>query len=288
VKRAIACLLAAACGAAAAADDARTQAQQRIALVARLVADSPAAQRIATSGQSLAVSHLDESKLHLARAQDAFKAGDYAAARKAADEALGHLGMARRMAPDAPSRQQALRQRQEQQQAAIDRLIEAWRERALAAGKAGDADLVDAIGLAGSARALAQGARYEEALQQLAAAQARVLAGMTRLYADARDLDYTQRAATPAEALRIEMAQYSALADLLPTALAEMKPRPDAQALIERYRLSALALHHQAQQSYERGDSADALASLRSAALYLQRALSAAGVVTPNPTGDNP
>jgi hypothetical protein len=288
VKRAAWCSMALAFGAAVAADEARTQAEQRIALAARLVADSPAAQRIASSGQSAAVSHLDESKLHLARAQDAFKAGDFAAARKAADEALGHLGMARRMVPDAPSQQQALRLRQEQQQAAIERLIEAWRERALSAGKADDADLVDAIGLAGSARTLANGARYEEALQQLAAAQTRVLNGMTRLYANARDLDYTQRAATPAEALRIEMAQYSALADLLPTALAEMKPRPDALALIERYRRSAQALHQQAQQSYERGDSAGALASLRSAALYLQRALAAAGVVTPNPTGDNP
>jgi len=59
-------------------------------------------------------------------------------------------------------------------------------------------------------------------------------------------------------------------------------------ALIERYRQSADALHTQAQRSYARGDTAAALASLRSAALYLQRALAAAGVITPLPTDDKP
>jgi hypothetical protein len=78
------------------------------------------------------------------------------------------------------------------------------------------------------------------------------------------------------------------MVDLLPVAIAQMKPRPDALALIERYRQSADALHTQAQRSHERGDTAGALASLRSAAQYLQRALAAAGVITPLPTDEKP
>jgi tetratricopeptide (TPR) repeat protein len=283
---ALACTLLAA--AAPAAEDARTQAEQRIALVARLVADSPAAQRIVASGQSAAVSHLDESRLHLARAQDAFKANDYALARRAADEALMHLGHARRMVPDAPARQQMQRQRHEQQQAALERLLEAWRARAAARSDNGNADLLDAAGLIGNARSLGQNGRHDEALQQLAAAQERLVRGMARTYAGAGDIDYTPRAATPGEAFHLELAQYGAMADLLPVAMAQMRPRPDALALIERYRQSANALHTQAQQSFERGDSANALANLRNAVLYLQRALAAAGVVTPLPADEKP
>jgi len=288
MKRAVALACALAAATSIAADDARTQAEQRIALVSRLVADSPAAQRISTSGQSAAISHHDESKLHLARAQDAFKAGDYALARRAADEALMHLGHARRMVPDAPTRQQGLRFRAEQQQEALERLLEAWRARAAAAGATGDNDLLDATGLIGNARTLVQNGRHEEALQQLGAAQERLVRGMGRSYASTREVDYTARAATPAEAFHVELAQYGAMADLLPVAVAQLRPRADALALIERYRQSATALHGQAHRSYERGDSSAALASLRSAELYLQRALSAAGVVTPLPTDEKP
>jgi hypothetical protein len=287
------CVAALACAlmattAAAAADDVRTQAEQRIALVARLVADSPATQRIATSGQSAAISHLDESRLHLSRAQDAFKANDYALARRSADEALAHLSHARRMVPDAPARQLALRQRQEQQQAALERLLEAWRERAVASNTVDDGELLNAAGQIGAAHMLGQNGRHEEALQQLAAAQATLVRGMGRTYANARDIDYTSRAGTPAESYRLETAQHGAMVDLLAVAIAQMKPRPDAMALIERYRLSAEALQTQAHRSYERGDTAAALASLRSAALYMQRALAAAGVITPLPTDEKP
>lgn len=288
MKRAFPLAWALVAAASLAADDARTQAEQRIALVARLVADSPAAQRISASGQSAAISHLDESRLHLARAQDAFKAADYALARRAADEALMHLGHARRMVPDAPTRQQALRSRAEQQQEALERLLDAWRTRATDSGAGGDGDLLDATGLLGNARMLAQNGRHEEALQQLGAAQERLVRGMGRAYASTREIDYTARATTPAEAFHIEMAQYGAMADLLPVAVAQLRPRADALALIERYRQSAAALHGQAQRQYERGERSAAVATLRSAETYLQRALASAGVITPLPTDEKP
>jgi tetratricopeptide (TPR) repeat protein len=267
---------------ALAADDARTQAEQRIALVARMVGDSPTSQRIISSGLGAAVSHLDESKLHLARAQDAFKAGEYPSARRAAEEALVHLGHARRMVPDSPARQQTLRLRHEQQQAAIERLIEAWRERA---GSAADAELVEAMGHVGSARQLGQSARYEEALKELSGAQAHLLTGMARLFAS-REVDYTPRATGPAEQFQLELSQYDAAAGLLPLAIAELKPRADAVALIDRYRTTATALRVQAQQQMARSENSSALASLRSAMQYVQRALAAAGVATPTPTGE--
>lgn len=275
-------LLLALCSSVGAADDAKTQAEQRVRLATRLIADSPAAQRIQASGHAMAISHLDEGRLHLSVADEALKAGDYPKARKTADDALHHLGMARRLAPDAPSRQLMLRQRHEQQLASMERLIEAWRVRA-GATAGNDNTLLDAMGLVGQARLQGEQQRYEESLQTLAAAERYLLDGMSRVLTS-RELDYSARAATPAETYRMEMARHSGLAELVPLALRELQPRPDARALIERYLQSGKALHAQAQRRFEVGDTTGALATLRSASSYVERALNAAGVVTPAPT----
>jgi hypothetical protein len=262
-----------------AADDAQAQAEQRVRLAARLIADSPAAQRILSSGHAAAISHLDEGRLHLSAAEEALKAGDFARARKSADEALMHLGMARRLVPDAPQRQAALRQRHEQQLAAAERLVEAWRVRAGTSAASDDA-LLDATGLVGQARRLGEEQRYEDGLQALAATERRLLDGLNRALAT-REIDYTARAATPEEAWQQEMARHSALAELVPLALRELQPRTDARALIERYLQSAKSLHAQAGRRYEAGDMHAALGLLRDASLHVERALAAAGVVTP-------
>ena len=261
------------------ADDARAQAEQRVRLASRLIADSPAAQRILASGNGLATSHLDEGRLHLSLADEALRAGDYARARKAADDALQHLGMARRLVPDAPSRQQALRARHQEQFAALDRLLEAWRTRA-GAQAGGDPALLDATGL-GEAQ------RYEEGLQLLASAQRLVLDGMNRSLVS-REIDYTVRPADADEAFRAEMARHAALADLVPLALRELQPNAEARALIERYLQSGRTLQGQAMLRHGGGDARGAVEHLRGASEFVQRALQAAGVMTPGAAGDPP
>lgn len=268
----------------AVADDERTQAEQRVRLAARLIADSPAAQRIQASGNAVAISHLDQGRLHLSTAEEALKAGDAVKARKSAEESLQHLGMARRLVPDLPARQQALRQRHEQQLASVERLVEAWRVRA---GTNSDSALLDATGLVGQAKRLGEVQRYDDSLRTLSAAEQQLLGGFSHLFAS-RELDYTTRAANPAEAYHDEMASYSSLSELVPMAVRELTPRADARQLIDRYTKSAQALHLQAQQRFEAGDRDGALANLRSAVMYVQRALAAAGVVTPAPTGSTP
>jgi hypothetical protein len=268
----------------ASADDARSQAEQRVRLAARLLADSPAAQRIQASGHTAAISHLDEGRLHLSVAEQALQAGDHARARQSADESLQHLGMARRLVPDQPLRQQALRQRYEQQLASVERLVEVWRQRA--DGRDGNA-LLDAIGTVGLARRLGEQQRYDDSLRALAAVEQQLVTGLARVF-PSRELDYTPRSSDAAGAFGDEMASYAVLSELVPLAVRELSPRADARALIERYLQSAQALHAQAQKRFETGQSEAALATLRSATLYLQRALSAAGVVTPLPTGPSP
>ena len=279
-------MLAAALGVpAAAADEARVQVEQRIRLAARTLADSPAVQRIVASGHVAARTHLDEGRLHQSHAEQALARGDLTAARKSADEALMPLAMARRLVPDVPAHQAALRARHEQMLAAIERLIEAWRVRTGTASA--DTELLDATGLVGNARLLGQEARYEESLRLLAAAEQQVLAGLGRLHAS-RELDYTVRSDTPLDEYRQELARHGELAELVPLAVRELKPGPDAQKLIERYQQTARTLRAQAQQRMDAGDPTAALVQIREASQVLQRALGAAGVHTPNPTESKP
>jgi hypothetical protein len=272
-----------------AADDtaARAQVEQKIRLVSTLISDSPAAQRIGSSGSPQAVGHLDEGRLHHARAVDLLARGDLAGARGAADEALKHLGVARRMVPDASARQAAARQRHEQLMGSVERLIDAWRVRAGAQAPDDGNDLTSAIGLVGVARQQAQEGRYEDANQALMQAERHVLSGMNRTL-HAATLDYTQRSASPAEEFQHELARHRDFAELLPLAVRDLKPRPDALALIERYGETSGSLQAQALQRFQAGDTTQALNHIRSATQYLQRALLAAGVVSPLPTGTTP
>ncbi|HET9821914.1 MAG TPA: hypothetical protein VFQ16_08820 [Burkholderiaceae bacterium] len=275
------------CGSQAGATDAalaRQQAEQRVRLAERLIADTPAAQRIGGSGQAQAIAHLDEGRVHLRVAEDALKSGDYAGARRAADQALQHIGQARRLVPDAPARQQAQRQRQEQRLAALERLLEAWRSRALTAGRLGH-EWLEASALIGQARQLGEAQRFEESLALLTQAEPRVLAGMQTVIG-ARELDYTERAASPAEAWRIERSRHAALTELVPLALRELRPHNDVRTLIERYQHSSEAIAAQAQVRRDTGETDAALDLLRVATMYLQRALSAAGLVLPADEGN--
>lgn len=262
----------------------RAQVEQRLKLVASLLSDSRRAQRITASGSSEAVAHLDEGRVHHSLAGELLAKGDLAGARKAADEALKHLGMASRHVPDAPSRREAARARHEQLLASVERLLESLRARA---GQAEATDVTAAMGLVSVSRQHAQEGRYEEANQALGQAERHVLAGMNRTL-NATTLDYTVRASSPVEEFQIELARHRGLADLIPLAVRDLQPRADALALIERYGESRSALYGQALQQFQSGDVVQALAHLRNATLFVQRALLAAGLVAPQPTGNSP
>lgn len=262
----------------------RAQLDQRLKLVAGLLSDSRSAQRIATSGNAEAVAHLDEGRVHHALAADLLAKGDLAGARKAADHALHHLGLARRSVPDAPARLEAAKQRHEQLLASVERFVETLRARA---GGAEASDLTAAIGLLDVARQHARAGRYEDANQTLGAAERHVLAGMNRTL-HAATLDYTVRASSPLEEFQNELARHQSLVDLVPLAVRDLRPRPDAMTLIDRYGETRATLYGQAMQRFQAGEVADALIDLRNATLYVQRALLAAGLVAPQPTGNPP
>jgi hypothetical protein len=283
-------------------DDAtRRQVEQKLLLVARMIGDTASVQRIQASGNTLAQTNYEEARVHLAAAQDFMRRGDLHAARRSADDALRHIGLARRLAPDMPVKLAAARQRHDQLLASLERLMTAWRSRAQAAaaaaaaplpsGRAGpspdqdSARLTAAQGLMARAAQLAGDKRYDEASTLLSQAERHVLEGMNSLL-HAATLDYSARPASPAEELEQELARQRGLAELVPLALADLKPRPEAVGLIERYSDTAATLRAQALQKQQAGDIAQALVLIRNALLYVQRALQAAGLVAPQATGE--
>lgn len=277
-------------GAAQAADDdsaLRQQLEQKIRLTANLISDSPSAQRIGVSGNAEAVGHLDEGRLHHAMAVDLLAKGDHAGARRAVDEALKHLSMARRLVPDAQTRQALTRQRHEQLLGSVERLLESWRARG--ANQPGDdgAEMTAAMGLIGGARGHAQAGRFDEANQALVQAERHVLSGMNRSL-HATTLDYTVRPTSAAEAFQFELARHTGFVELLPLAVRDLKPSAEASALIDRYAETSSTLQSQAVLQAQAGKPDEALALVRNATLYIQRALLAAGLVSPPPTGTSP
>lgn len=273
-------------------DDAtRRQIEQKLQLVARMIGDTASVQRIQSSGNTLAQTNYEEARVHHAAALDFMSRSDLAQARRSADDALRHIGLARRLAPDAPTRLAAARQRHDQLLASLDRLMAAWRRRAEAASAAGTASAKDSErltvtqGLMASAAHLAADKRYDDASNLLMQAERHVLEGMNGLL-QSTTLDYSNRPTTPAEELDQELARHRGLADLVPLAISDLKPRAEALALIERYNETSSTLRTQALQQQQSGDLKQALTHIRNATMYVQRALQAAGLVVPQAIGE--
>jgi hypothetical protein len=271
-------------------DAARRQIDQKLQLVARMIGDATSVQRIQASGNTQAQTHHEEARVHLAAAQDFLRRGDLASARRSADDALRHIGLARRLAPDTPGKLAAARQRHEQLLASLERIVIAWRSRAAAAATAEERDgerLALIQGLMARAAQLVGEKRYDEASAQLALAERHVLDGMNSLLqTGSTTLDYSLRPSSPAEELEQELARQRGLAELVPLALADLKPRPEAAQLAERYAETAAGLRAQALQQQQAGQITQALGLVRNATLYVQRALQMAGLVAPLATGE--
>jgi hypothetical protein len=275
-------------------DDAtRRQIDQKLQLVARMIGDTASVQRIQASGNTLAQTNYEEARVHHAAALDFMSRNDLTQARRSADDALRHIGLARRLAPDAPTKLAAARQRHDQLLSSLDRLVAAWRRRADAAAAAGTASAKDSerltatLGLMANAAHLAGDKRYDEASNLLMQAERHVLEGMNGLL-QSTTLDYSSRPTTPAEELDQELARHRGLADLVPLAIADLKPRAEALALIERYNDTSTTLRTQALQQQQAGEAAQALTHIRNATIYVQRALQAAGLVVPQAIGELP
>lgn len=259
---------------------ARRTVEQKLELVRQLVSDSPAARRIAASGNAHAQRHLDEGRRHFERAGEALRAGDIAAAGAAADEALWSFGRARQLVPDDMSRTIAERVRYQQLLQSAERMVPTFRDHLAHAGAADAPDLAAAVDLIEQAKTLAAAERIAEANRALLQAERHLLVGLSRTIGD-RTLVYRAHFETPAQEFDYELERHRSLHELVPVAIDELKPGEEARAsirqLVERSQsLRARAVALAGEHRHE-----GALETVREATVLLQRALTTAGLAMP-------
>ncbi len=125
-----------------------------------------------------------------------------------------------------------------------------------------------------------------EAVVALEKAERGLMSGLNALLGSST-LQYSHRFEAPAEEYAHELDRHLAYRDLVPLAIAELKPRREAVGLVERY-VAASARHLVAARAHAAGHRfGEAVDELRSGTSNLQAALAAAGLAVPRETGAN-
>jgi hypothetical protein len=260
---------------------------QKEALVRRLVFDSPVEQRIEASGNAEAKLQFGRARALHARARALADAGDLAEADTELNAAMWAIGKARQLVPDPAARAVDVRVRYAgllRTAEALSRSYEGHLARAGAAAPAGDARLEAARARIEEAKGLANAEHLAEAVAALERAERDLMAGLNAVLG-AATLRYAPRFETPAEEFSFELERNRAYRDLVPVAVAELKPRREAVTLVDRYvalnaRQLETAQGHAAARRYP-----EALDALRTGTNNLQAALAAAGLAVPRDPG---
>jgi hypothetical protein len=258
--------------------------EQKTALVQRVLSDSSVVQRVRASGNDEAKHLLANAMANYLQAVALARESRLEASEAAINEAMVLIGRARQLVPDAATRLAEQRLRHAQLlESTLGMLASARRHLEKSAAPRDDAalaqgDAARAADLVASARKLAALERFEEANRALAAAEQALLSALARALGSAT-LDYTPRFESPAEEYRYEIERFGGFRQLVPRALAELKPVEAAARLAERYLEQALQLRDEAERQSARGDAGTALKTIREATGRLQRALTAAGLV---------
>ncbi|MDH5211627.1 MAG: hypothetical protein OEW96_08150 [Betaproteobacteria bacterium] len=252
--------------------------EQKAALVQRVLEDSALAKRIAASASDEAKGYLAHARARSRSARSLVAEGRLQAGEEAIDEAVALIGKARSLVPD---RDQATSDQRARYAALLEStqglLASARRQAARAPAGAEPAEVARSAALIGRAEVLAGREHVDEAYRTLLEAERELLVGLTRLVGSAT-LDYTVRFESPEDEVRHETARVQSLRQLVPLALAALKPAPAAVRSAEELVQHAVQLQARAEAHAARGEFAAALASLRQATDALQRALRAAGL----------
>jgi hypothetical protein len=246
----------ASCASAWAQSPPRAEVMQKAALVKRLLETAPASSKAA--------------QLH-ARALEHLGRGEHGEADARLSEAIRAMQLAR--LPSHPSGQYA----------ALLSSVETMRDTyARFAGTKRDlhGTLVFDVNQALARARELHGADPNEALRVLALAEQAMTHALTEVLGS-HTVSYAHRFSGPQEEFGFEQARHRAYAALVPAAVHELKPAPAALVLLQRYVESGEAMAALAGRQAAQGDWGAALESVRTATLYAQRALGAAGLAVP-------
>jgi hypothetical protein len=262
---------------------------QKIAMVERVLSQPSMTARI-QAGDAEARSHWTAARELYTHARALSGSGILRGADALLNEAIWEIGRAQQAAPDLQVRLREERDRYTQLNDSVDALVRTY-EIGLHPGavtgnpnEPGERALQRAMAAREQARTLAQTQKYAEANRLLDDA----LSGLLKDSAArvrGQTLVYDRRFATPKDEFQFEIDRNRSLEGLVPLALVEFRPTPEAIALIDRYVKQNTGLRERAEAQAAGGDPAAGLKTLNEGTDALQRALQAAGLHVPQTMG---
>ncbi len=260
--------------------------RQKDLLAARLLADVPALERIGASRNAEAKALVERARGDYGRALAALKSGDTAQANALLNDVIAAMARARHLVPDPEARAREERMRNTQLGASLESLRKSYREHLAHFGREpqSDAAWLSVSRLVEQAADLAGAQRMAEANRLLLQAESLQLDAFGPLLAG-KTLIYAPHFSDAADEFRFELERNRDYGELVPLALAELRPSEGARRLVERYVASNEDLRRTATRRAATADFSGALAAIRAGTAYLQRALLAAGLVVPQEGG---
>lgn len=259
--------------------------EQKISMLEKLLGQSSVAARVLASGSEQAQRHLGAARELAVRARSLSTAGELPRADALLNEAIWEIGRAQQLVPDSGLRQAGDRARYlqlEDSVAALRRTSEIGPSAAPAgepvAGVVAQADVH-----VQRAVSLAAAERYSEANQQLDLALMLLMKDASARLSG-QTLVYGPRFANRREEFDHELERHRSFERLVPLALAELRPAPEAVAVVQRHVARARELRERGEATAGR-DLAAAIGHVVDGTYALRSALQASGLVVPQTMG---
>jgi hypothetical protein len=261
---------------------AESEVKQRLYFADVFISQSESAKRIAASNNEDAKSKYGGAQSRLADAKKSFESRDLQATMANCEAALLLMKEAAQEVPSQSAQEQAKARYAELAQGVIELEASYRRNREAVVGKSGakniavlDSDKIRST--LDSAKALADGGKYDEANGILSDAMNQVSAALTKLLAH-RTISYEMKFTSPAEEYDYELARFRSFEELIPLAREKMHPAPETLAQADAQVFAAKANRKQAAAEAGRQDFAAALENIKEGTDQLKAALAVLGV----------
>jgi hypothetical protein len=259
------------------------QVEQKASMLHRLLDQSPLAARIANSQHDEARRHFANARELTQHAKSLAADGQVRAADGLLNEAIYEISKAQQLVPDPGTQQAAERARYAQLEdsvAALRRTAQIALPNAAAARQAEtEQTLRSADALIDQALALARSDKYIEANRQLDRALMLLLKDASQRLAG-HTIVYDFRFANRREEFDFELERHRNFERLVPLALLELRPAPEARVLVDRHVAQARELREHGEAQFTR-DPIAAIRDIVEGTESLRRALQAAGLAVP-------
>ncbi|GAB3775218.1 hypothetical protein GCM10028796_50910 [Ramlibacter monticola] len=259
------------------------QVEQKAAMLNRVLNESPVAARIANSQNEEARRHFAKARDLAQHAKELSAEGQLRAADALLNEAIYEISKAQQLVPDPGTQQAAERARYSQLEdsvAALRRTAQIALPNAPAAKRAeSEQNLRAAETLVDQAVALAKSDKYIEANRQMDRALMLLLKDASLRLAG-HTIVYDRRFANRREEFDFELNRFREFERLVPLAMLEYRPSPEARALVDRQVAQAHELRERGEAQFGR-DPIAAIRDIVEGTDSLRRALQAAGLAVP-------